>query len=245
MFIFVLIFNVIYVLIFGLIFILCYVNPNLRFDSGVVLRVIVRTLWWVRVYMLLHSCIFVLLQSYTFVFVHSCIIVYCHSWGALCHLLVRGGCKLSWLLWLSSLSCSLPLLLSGFMRDIILRGSTTLFALSLPTSRFPIFRLPDLLFPATHTTIISLLLRHLSHCGLMHGRWSTYDYDWNMIQITKICESKIHSKGHGKTRHPKVSISPIYDIIPRIRPNHTNPNYKRPHFLDFIQVKTNYTILKT
>ena len=45
MFIFVLIFNVIYVLIFGLILILCYVNPNLRFDSGVVLRVIVRTLW--------------------------------------------------------------------------------------------------------------------------------------------------------------------------------------------------------
>ena len=51
--------------------------------------------------------------------------------------------------------------------------------------------------------------------------------DQNRIRITKIHESKIHSTGHGKIHsggkghgHPKISISPIYDIIPSIQPNH-------------------------
>ena len=38
---------------------------------------------------------------------------------------------------------------SGFTRNIISRVSTPLFTLLLPTSRFPVFRLPTLLFPTT------------------------------------------------------------------------------------------------
>ena len=45
----------------------------------------------------------------------------------------------------------------GFTRDIISRVSTVLFTSSLPTSRFPVFRLPDLSFPTTRTVCLRLL----------------------------------------------------------------------------------------
>ena len=46
---------------------------------------------------------------------------------------------------------------SGFTRDIISRICTALFTSSLPTSRFPVFRLPDLSFPTTRTVCLRLL----------------------------------------------------------------------------------------
>ena len=47
-------------------------------------------------------------------------------------------------------------------------------------------------------------------------------------------ESKIHSTGHRKTRHPKISGAPIYDLITSIRPDSKTPNFERPQFLDLI-----------
>ena len=41
---------------------------------------------------------------------------------------------------------------SGFTRNIISRVYTVLFTLSLPTPRFPVFRLPTLSFTTTRST---------------------------------------------------------------------------------------------
>ena len=111
MFIFVIIFRLVFVLIFSLIVIPCYINPILRFGSGVVVRVIMVILWCVCVrFIFMHSCV---LSQYC-ILVHSCILcilvhsynillscvpvgtpcgISCHSCGSLCHLSVRGWFK--------------------------------------------------------------------------------------------------------------------------------------------------------